>query len=48
MVYGKKEEGKNDKELIITAKVIPNYDEIETRHGKDLSEEQIHKIIECL
>ena len=41
----KKEEGKNDKELIITAKVIPNYDEIETRHGKDLSEEQIHKII---
>lgn len=45
MVYGKKEEGKNDKELIITAKVIPNYDEIETRHGKDLSEEQIHKII---
>ena len=45
MVYGKKEEGKNDKELIITAKVIPNYDEIETRHGKGLSEEQIHKII---
>ena len=45
MVYGKKGEGKNDKELIITAKVIPNYDEIETRHGKDLSEEQIHKII---
>lgn len=28
MVYGKKEEGKNDKELIITAKVIPNYDEL--------------------
>lgn len=45
MVYGKKEEGKNDKELIITAKVIPNYEELEARHGKDLSQDQIYQII---
>ena len=46
MVYGKKDaEKKNDKELIITAKVIPNYDEIEKIHGKDLTDEQIHDII---
>lgn len=44
MVYGKKEE-ENDKELIITAKVIPNYEEIEVRHGKDLNQEQIYQII---
>ena len=46
MVYGKQDqEKKNDKELIITAKVIPNYDEIEKIHGKDLTDEQVHDII---
>ena len=46
MVYGKKDtDKKNDKELIITAKVIPNYDEIEKIHGKDLTDEQVHDII---
>ncbi len=46
MVYGKQDtEKKNDKELIITAKVIPNYDEIEKNHGKGLTDEQIHDII---
>lgn len=46
MVYGKQnQENKNDKELIITAKVIPNYDEIEKIHGKDLTDEQVHDII---
>ena len=45
MVYGKKDDEKNDKELIITAKVIPNFDEIELKHGKNLTEEQIYKII---
>lgn len=43
MVYGKEVEG--EKELIISAKVIPNMEEIENLHGKDLSEEEIHKII---
>ena len=43
MVYGKEIEG--EKELTITARVIPNYDEIEELHGKDLTEEQIHDII---
>ena len=43
MVYGK--EVKGEKELIITARVIPNKEEIERLHGKDLSEEEIHKII---
>ena len=46
MVYGKQDtEKKNDKELIITAKVIPNYDEIEKIHGKNLTDEQVHDII---
>ena len=45
MVYRKKDDEKNDKELIITAKVIPNFDEIELKHGKNLTEEQIYKII---
>ena len=36
MVYGKEVEG--EKELIISAKVIPNMEEIERLHGKDLSE----------
>ncbi len=43
MVYGKEVEG--EKELIISVKVIPNMEEIEKLHGKDLSEEEIHKII---
>ena len=43
MVYGKEIEG--EKELIITAKVIPNYDEIAELHGKDLTDEQVHDII---
>ena len=46
MVYGKQNsEKKDDKELIITAKVIPNYDEIEKIHGKNLTDEQVHDII---
>lgn len=46
MVYGKQDaEKKNDKELIITAKVIPNYDEIEKVHGKGLTDEQVYDII---
>lgn len=43
MVYGKEVDG--EKELIISVKVIPNMEEIENLHGKDLSEEEIHKII---
>ena len=43
MVYGKEVEG--EKELIITAKVIPNFDEIEALHGKNLTEEQVYNII---
>ena len=46
MVYGKQDvEKKNDKELIITAKVIPDYEEIEKNHGKNLTEEQVYDII---
>ena len=46
MVYGKKEsEDARDKELIITAKIKPNYEKIEELHGKDLSDDDIHKII---
>ncbi len=46
MVYGKQDtEKKSEKELIITAKIIPNYEEIEKNHGKDLTDEQIHDII---
>ena len=46
MVYGKKDnENKNEKELIITAKVIPDYEELEKNYGKDLTDEQIHDII---
>ena len=44
MVYGKKDE-KEDKELIISARVIPNYEEIEAKYGKNLSDEEVHKII---
>ena len=43
MVYGKEIEG--EKELTITAREIPNYEELEELHGKDLTEEQIHDII---
>ena len=46
MVYGKKDETKkNDKELIITARVIPNYEEIEKNYGKEISDEQVREII---
>lgn len=43
MVYGK--EVKDEKELIISVKVIPSYEDIELLHGKNLNEEEIHKII---
>ncbi len=43
MVYGKEEEG--SKELVLSVKVIPDYEKIEEKHGKDLKEEQIHSII---
>ena len=43
MVYGKEIEGQ--KELTITARVIPNYEEIAEKYGKDLSEDEIYKII---
>ena len=44
MVYGKEVEG--EKELIITAKVIPNLEEIQNEHkGEELTDEQIHDII---
>lgn len=43
MVYGKEQEG--EKELILSVKVIPNYEEIEEKHGKDLTDEQIYNII---
>ena len=42
-VYGK--DNKDDKELIITAKVIPNYDEIEAQYGKNKTEKEIYDII---
>lgn len=50
MVYGKAPEGeiakkKDAKELIITARVVPNYDVISERYGKDLSDEKIYDII---
>ena len=47
IVYGKKDnsEKKNDKELIITARVVPNYTVIEKKHGKKLTEEQVHDLI---
>ena len=44
MVYGKKDE-KEDKELIISARVIPNYEEIEAKYVENLSDEEVHKII---
>ena len=47
MVYGKKPEAnsrREEKELIITARVIPDYDKIKELHG-DLSEKEIYDII---
>ena len=47
IVYGKKpEEGskKDNKELIITARVIPDHDKIKELHG-DISEEEIKNVI---
>ena len=44
MVYGKQLK-EDDKELTITVKVIPNYEKIEEKYGKDLSEEKVHDII---
>ncbi len=43
MVYGKEVAG--EKELIITARVIPDREMIKEIHGDNLSEEQIYKII---
>lgn len=47
LVYGKEPENdrKDENELIISAKVIPNYEEIEKIHGKGLTEEQVYNII---
>ena len=46
LVYGKEADDKKDeKELIISVKVIPNYEEIEKIHGKDLTEGQVYNII---
>lgn len=49
MVYGKNPEGdqtkkKDSKELIVTAKVVPNYEKIKELHG-DINEEEIYNII---
>ena len=43
MVYGKEQE--NSKELILSVKVIPNYEKIYEKYKEKLTEEQIHKII---
>lgn len=43
MVYGKEVAG--EKELIITVKVIPNYDIIEERHGEGLDADAVYKVI---
>ena len=49
MVYGKAPDAnskKDDKELIITAKVIPNYDKIKEIHDVDQDdEEKVYNII---
>lgn len=47
MIYGKKPDAnskKEEKELIITARVIPDYDKIEEIHGK-ISKEEIYDLI---
>lgn len=43
MVYGK-EDGKS-KELTISVKVIPDYEKIEEKHGENLSQDEIYKLI---
>ena len=43
MVYGKEVAG--EKELIITVKVIPDYEKIEELHGAGLNEDEIYKVI---
>ena len=43
MVYGKEVVG--EKELVITARVIPNYEYIEETHGEGMSEEEIYKVV---
>ncbi len=43
MVYGKEVAG--EKELIITARVIPDYEKIEELHGAGLNEEEVYKVI---
>ena len=46
MVYGKEpENNKADNELIISVKVIPDYDEIKKTHGENISEKQAYDII---
>ena len=42
MVYGKEDKGN---ELKITARVIPNKEDIEEKYGKGLSDKEIHKLI---
>ena len=47
LIYGKKPQAgskRDDKELIITARVLPDYDKIKEIHG-DISEEEIKKVI---
>lgn len=49
MIYGKSPEGeiakkKDAKELIITAKIVPNFDKIKEIHG-DISDEEIYNIL---
>lgn len=43
MVYGKEVAG--EKELIITARVIPDYEKIAELHGEGLDEEAVYKVI---
>lgn len=50
MVYGKEPEGKQaerkeQQELIITAKVVPNMDKIKENAGKELSEKEVYDLI---
>ena len=41
----KDKEDKTNKELIISVKVIPNMEELEAKHGKELADEKIREII---
>ena len=46
MVYGKENPNdKRNKELIISARVIPNKEELAEKYGENLTEEQIKNII---